>query len=336
MTAHWETIPLILPDETEVEAKTPHIISASRSTDIPAFYAEWFFNRLTAGYLSWRNPFNGKSSYISFAKTRLIVFWSKNPRPILPYLKRLDERGIGYYFLFTLNHYDGTGLEPDVPLFEERVDTFRELSNLIGKERVLWRFDPAFLIRDRLELPALMERYRIAGDAVHPYTDKLIFSFAEISIYAKVRRNLNRVGTDYIEFNPELKREFAERLVELNRDWGLELASCAMNEDFQALGIHHNRCIDVRRVIQLFGDDRELIRFLNAEDYTGNEIDALARQLKDSGQRAECGCMISKDIGQYNTCPHFCVYCYANHLPAKIKVGYSRHNPHSLNIADNV
>ena len=118
-----------------VEASTPVIISASRSTDIPAFYAEWFFNRLEKGYCVWYNPFNQKPMYISFAKCKVIVFWTKNPKPIIPYLHELDKRGIHYYFQVTLNDYIAEGFEPNVPSLSVRIETFKELSKLIGKER---------------------------------------------------------------------------------------------------------------------------------------------------------------------------------------------------------
>ena len=124
-----------------VEATAPIIISASRSTDIPAFYAKWFFNRLAKGYCVWYNPFNKKPMYISFKNVKAIVFWTKNPKPILPYLKELDERGIHYYFQVTLNDYVKEGFEPNVPSVEQRVETFKQLSEMIGKEKVIWRFD---------------------------------------------------------------------------------------------------------------------------------------------------------------------------------------------------
>ena len=98
--------------DVDVEAIAPVIVSASRATDIPAFYADWFFNRLDKGYASWRNPFNGKNSYVSFANTRFVVFWSKNPKPLIPYLPILQEKGIGFYIQFTLNDYDAEQLEP--------------------------------------------------------------------------------------------------------------------------------------------------------------------------------------------------------------------------------
>ena len=137
-----EKTTITLPNGTKVEASAPVIISASCSTDIPAFYAKWFINRLRAGYCVWYNPFNPKPTYVSFANCKVVVFWTKNPRPLLPLLHELDERGIHYYFQFTLNDYEEEGFEPNVPSVEQRVQTFRQLSEMVGKERVVWRFDP--------------------------------------------------------------------------------------------------------------------------------------------------------------------------------------------------
>ena len=128
-----------------VEATAPVIISASRSTDIPAFYAKWFFNRLAKGYCAWYNPFNQQKMYISFSECRVVVFWTKNPKPIMPYLHILDEMGIHYYFKVTLNDYIKEGFEPNVPSVEERIETFKNLSDTIGREKVIWRFDPLII-----------------------------------------------------------------------------------------------------------------------------------------------------------------------------------------------
>ena len=136
----------IINDKGEtVEAILPFVISASRSTDIPAFYSRWFMNRLEKGYVTWVNPFNRKEQYVSFEETKIIVFWTKNPQPIIPHLKELDKRGIRYYFQYTLNDYEKENLESNVPKLDIRIKTFIDLSSLIGKEKIIWRFDPLIL-----------------------------------------------------------------------------------------------------------------------------------------------------------------------------------------------
>lgn len=139
----------------EVEAQAPVIISASHSMDIPSFYADWFMERLQQGYVKWKNPFNGTPIYVSFQNTRLIVFWSKNPKPMMKHLKYLDEHNLNYYFLYTLNDYEQEGIEKGVPKLADRIETFQKLSEEIGKEKVIWRFDP-LILTDKLGVDELL------------------------------------------------------------------------------------------------------------------------------------------------------------------------------------
>ncbi len=142
-------------DGQEVVAMAPTILSVSRATDIPAFYTQWFFNRLAKGYCRWRNPFNGTDNYVSFRNVRFIVFWSKNPAPFIPYLPILKEKGISCYFQYTLNDYEREWLEPNVPLLSERIRTFRKLSSILGKSGVVWRFDP-MILSDKMSIEDLL------------------------------------------------------------------------------------------------------------------------------------------------------------------------------------
>jgi hypothetical protein len=249
------------------------------------------------------NPFSGTPQYVSFARTRAVVFWTKNPKPILPHLAELDRRGMGYYFQFTLNDYEAEGLEPGVPPLGERVETFAELSRRIGKEKVVWRYDPLLLF-DGLNVERLVERVVRVGEATHPWTEKLAIAFADIERYAKVRSRLRRFGGGCRELSPEEMRAFAERLTDAARGWGLQIATCAEAIDLSDLGIGRNKCIDDALMTRLFPHDAELMPFLGPE--------ALRQRIKDKGQRKECGCIVSKDIGAYDTCPHLCRYCYAN------------------------
>ncbi len=141
----WNTTEIQTDEGQTVRAKTPVIISASRSTDIPAFFSRWFMNRLRRGYIRWVNPFNRASEYVSFQEARVIVFWSKNPKPLIQYLPELDSKGINYYFQFTVNDYALENLEPHVPSLSQRIDTFRALAEMVGKKRIVWRFDPLIL-----------------------------------------------------------------------------------------------------------------------------------------------------------------------------------------------
>ncbi|WP_167599282.1 DUF1848 domain-containing protein [Chlorobaculum sp. 24CR] len=289
----------------------PVIVSASRATDIPAFHADWFMSRLRAGYVEWRNPFNSRQrQYVSFRKTRAVVFWSKNPAPLLACLSEIEAMGINYLFQFTLNDYEADGLEPGVPPLRERVETFRRLAARIGPERVVWRFDP-LVLTSRATPEALLARICALAEALRKCTRKLVISFADIERYRSVSRRLSRIGAGVREFTPVEMASFASQLVERNRSWGFELASCA--EEAVLEGIAPNRCIDDRSLARCFGNDAELMAFLGRSPslFPGDDSDAGTVALKDQGQRKACGCIVSKDIGAYGTCGHGCLYCYA-------------------------
>lgn len=320
MTKH-QTISIRNDNGTDVFAQAPLIVSASRATDIPAFYADWFFRRLEKGYVRWRNPFSGQDSYVSFGNTRFIVFWSKNPAPLLPQLSTLKERGIGCYIQYTLNDYETEGLEPNVPPLQQRIETFRRLVDALRIGAVVWRFDP-LILTDRITIDTLLEKIAHIADALVGYTEKLVFSFADIESYKKVSRNLRHSGINYREWDEATMREFASRLSMMNRDnWNFRLATCAECIDLSEYGIEHNRCIDPELISRLAPDDAVLQNFLyNAKT--------------DSGQRKACGCILSKDIGSYNTCPHGCLYCYANTSSTSAFENYKRAiaNPHNDSI----
>lgn len=155
----WKKTNITLENGTVVEAQAPYIISASRSTDIPAFYSDWFFHRLKVGYSAWTNPFNGVKSYVAYNNTRFIVFWSKNPKPLLNHLDFLKEKKIGCYIQFTLNDYEQEGLEKGVPPLVERIETFKTLVDKLGKGRVIWRFDP-LILTDKISVEDLLKKNR--------------------------------------------------------------------------------------------------------------------------------------------------------------------------------
>ena len=333
-----------------VEATAPVIISASRSTDIPAFYAKWFFNRLAKGYCAWYNPFNQQKMYISFERCRVIVFWTKNPAPIIPYLPELDKRGIHYYFQVTLNDYVKEGFEPNVPSVEERVETFKKLSSIIGKEKVIWRFDP-LIITPNIGPRELLTRIWHVGNQLKGYTDKLVFSFVDVKAYRKVQNNLvketmffTKEDVENAEANHAQRIEIVEGLKKIREawhkeNWDVKMATCAEDIDLEAYGIEHNRCIDGELMKRIFADDKELVYYLHTlkwpeKDMFGEipPIPNKTKNVKDTGQRKICGCMVSKDIGMYNTCRHFCVYCYANTSKEAVLKNKDKHSDESESI----
>ena len=345
-----DKIHITIENGDPVEAIAPIIISASRSTDIPAFYAKWFFNRLAKGYCAWYNPFNQQKMYISFKSCKVIVFWTKNPKPIIPYLQELDKRRIHYYFQVTLNDYVQEGFEPNVPSVEERIETFIQLSNMIGKERIIWRFDPLVITPNITPRELLLRIWHI-GNKLKGYTDKLVFSFVDVKAYRKVQNNLIKETTLFTRDNIEnAEASYTQRIeivegLQKIRDawnkvgWNIKMATCAEDIDLEKYGIEHNRCIDGELMERIFADDEELVYYLHTlkwpkKDMFGNlpPIPSKKRKVKDAGQRKVCGCMVSKDIGMYNTCRHFCVYCYANTSKECVIRNAEKHNDDSESI----
>lgn len=329
-----------------VTMQVPEIVSASRSTDIPAFYADWFFHRLKVGYSAWTNPFNGVKGYVSYKNTRFIVFWSKNPRPLLKHLSELKEHGIGCYIQYSMNDYEEEGLEPQVPILSSRIETFKMLVEALGEGHVIWRFDP-LVLADNITIDKLLGKIENIGNQLKGYTEKLVFSFADIGIYRKVVSNLAKEQIAYKEWNPDSILEFAFRLAELNKSWNYELATCAESPKLKLgeFGIHANHCIDDKLMIRFAYEDKKLMKVLKAEikDMPTPNIFGETEQLpndaillpngkyatrgdnSDKNQRLFCGCMRSKDIGEYNTCVHLCKYCYANISKETAQRNYQEH-----------
>ena len=351
--ASWQHSEIVIDGQT-VKAQAPLIVSASRSTDIPAFYADWFFYRLDkAGYSAWTNPFNGVKSYVSYKDTRFIVFWSKNPKPLLRYLPILKQRGIGCYIQYSLNDYAEEGLEKNVPPIEQRIETFKQLTNALGKGHVIWRFDP-LVLTDSINIDKLLDKVENIGNQLLGYTEKLVFSFADILSYRKVQANLQKANINYIDWQENQMREFARRLSVLNQKWGYELATCGEKIDLTEFGVRKNHCVDDELIIKLAYDDKKLMDYLKVKFYPmpqkslfgdseslpdsaiilPNGMYALHGDNKDKGQRAFCGCIKSKDIGEYNTCVHGCEYCYANASKQAAVMNYKCHkeNPWSETI----
>ena len=289
------------------------IISASRRTDIPAFYGEWFMNRVRAGWCLVPNPFNmGRMSRVSLHTTDVdaLVFWSKDPAPFLPHLDELDDLGYRYYFLFTLNAYPAA-LEPNVPPLGERLETFRTLSRRLGPQRVVWRYDP-IIISSMTGPDFHKDRFAAIAGELRGATHRVVVSF--VDFYRKTDRHLSQLEREGFHFNREpvsapvftdLLRDLASIAVEN----GMEITSCAEDTDFSESGVSPGRCIDERLLNSLWGLD------------LGYE--------KDAGQRPPCLCMISRDIGVNDTCLHGCPYCYATRSDSIARRRFSEHDPES-------
>lgn len=306
-------------------ALAPFVISASRATDIPAFHAQWFMNRLRAGYCLWQNPFNAcQKRYISFERCAAIVFWSKNPQNLLPYLHEIEARGCQFYIHFTLNNYEKEGLEPNIPSLARRIASFQEISSRIGRERVIWRFDP-IIMGTALSVEAILERLQQLAAQLAPYTGKLVFSF--LDIYRKAAARLKILEPGYRAPTEDEMLRLASGIAMVNRalKTPLALSCCAENLDLRQLGVEKGRCIDPELLLRLCPSNPDIQRLCQGgrqqklEVLGSSALPGAAKPVKDRGQRAACGCAPSKDIGRYSTCGHLCAYCYANGSQAEVQ-----------------
>jgi hypothetical protein len=280
------------------------IVSASRRTDIPAFYGQWFVNRLKDGFVLVRNPMNPRQvSRIPLEKELIdcIVFWTKNPRNLMNLLDQLEE--YRYYFLFTITAYGGE-LERYLPPKDDVIDTFVELSRRIGKERVVWRYDP-ILLTGTIDEEYHRQAFHYIAQRLENRTERCIISF--LDMYKKCERNLK--GFDIKEPNSEETNRLAAQLSAAAKEYGIEMTTCAEEMDLSEAGISHGKCIDDRLIQRITGYPLVL--------------------KEDRYQRKTCRCVESIDIGAYNTCPHICLYCYANSDAPSVRRNRMLHNPDS-------
>ncbi len=280
------------------------IISASRRTDIPAFYNEWFYNRIREGFVYVKNPMNPRQiSMVSLKPEAVdcIVFWTKNPEKMIPDLKIIDNLGIAYYFQFTITSYDQE-IETRVPLKKDIIDTFINLSEKIGKERVIWRYDPVLLTR-KITVAYHIKNFENLVSELHKYTDKCVISF--IDFYKKSQRNMKPVNP--LVLDEQKKMELAVCFKTIGDEYDLDMETCAEDIHLFPAGFSPGKCIDDKLAGLL----------------SRRKIDAR----KDKNQRRSCGCVKSIDIGAYNTCRHGCLYCYANYSDKMVNEKFHGHNP---------
>ncbi len=289
------------------------IISASRRTDIPAFYSEWFFNRIRERFCAVQNPFNpAQVSRISLSPEDVdaMVFWSKNPAPMLPRLEELDKAGYCYYFQFTLNCYPPE-LEPGLPPLAERVETFLHLSEALGKRRVVWRYDP-IIISNHTSYGWHREKFAELCERLSGKTARLMVS--PVEYYKKTARNLAPLEKAGYLFDrqaaerPELNSLLADMAAKA-QEHGMEIFSCAQERDYSDIGIQPGSCVDGKLINSLWGLDLPV--------------------KKDHGQREFCLCTVSRDIGVSDTCLYGCLYCYATRNSQAAIGRHKRHNPNS-------
>lgn len=275
------------------------IISASRRTDIPAFYPEWFMNRIAEGWFQSVNPFNPSQVKIVSLQPQdvdVIVFWSKNPEPMLKHLDELEAKGFRYYFQYTINDYPGF-LEPGVPSLPDRLDTFRRLASRLGSQRVVWRYDP-IIVGNITPVDYHLERFNNISDKLSGYCDRTVISF--VDFYPKLSARLKNLKetkgfSAYDITLPEYEEKLALLVSGMNSmasASNIKVFTCSEVTDLTRWGVEHGSCIDASLINDIFNMDLCM--------------------KKDKNQRKGCLCAASVDMGTYNSCAHACSYCYAN------------------------
>lgn len=276
------------------------ILSVSRRCDIPAFFGEWFVGRLKEGFVCVRNPYN--RGYVSKLlldphTVDCVVFWTKNAAPFLQYLPQIDELGYRYYFQFTITPYDNR-IEKNVGDKEDIIQTFRTLSQRIGKERVIWRYDP-ILLSSNISINWHIEKFREMCEKLSGYTETVVISF--LDEYKKL---------DKVKYRAPSRDEMlviGKAFAEVAREYGLRIQTCA--EAISISGIEKGACVDKSLIERICGYSISM--------------------KKDKSQRGDCLCMESIDIGEYDACAHFCEYCYANNRIKTIESKMKAHDPTS-------
>ena len=287
------------------------ILSVSRRTDIPAFYFEWFINRLREGYLYVKNPINANQvSRVALNEETIdcIVFWTKNPEQAIPKLDQLGPHM--HYFQYTLNPYSNN-VERKLPPLEQRIATFIKLSQTTGKERVIWRYDPIFLTTE-LDVAYHLDNFQLLSRWLAPYTNTVVISI--LDYYKKIKKNMEAIS--YREMTLKELSMLIPALRSIAEQHGLQMVSCAEEIDLTPFAIKPGRCIDPHLISKLLGQEIEI--------------------KKDKNQRSVCGCAESIEVGVYNTCLHGCRYCYANFSDAVVRENYQKHDVNSPLLIDTI
>ncbi len=279
------------------------IINTGGRTDSVQYYTKWLLKRFEEGFVLSRNPLfpNKVTRYeLTPDKVDCVVFCSKNYKPILSDIKSITDK-FNTYFHYTITAF-GKDIEPGVPGVDESIETLIELSQIVGKERVAWRYDPV-LLTDKYTIDTHKKTFEYMAEKLSPYIDRCIFSFVEM--YKKLQSNM----PELIPLGIEDMNMLAQILGGIAKANGIYIQTCGTNGDFSKYGIHKSGCMTL--------------------DILGEANGIEFKTLKHKGMRQGCHCIESRDIGAYDTCINGCKYCYANKNPQKAFENYKFHNPNS-------
>lgn len=301
------SVPRFFSNDRRTNAQqTAMIISASRRTDLPALYSEWFMNRVRAGWCAVPNPFNSKQVSrvgLSPEEVDAFVFWTREPRPMLPYLQEIEDRGYKFYFQVTLLDYPRL-LHPNCPTAEAGISAIQELSAIIGADRIVWRYDP-IILNEQLSVGFHAQKFGHLAEELRGCVRHCVFSTVEI--YRKNRTRLQALRVlagDHEDYDTVIRQ-----MVEIAREQELPLKCCSPPSQRRLpAAVEKGACVDP--VIL-------------------NGMGVPTSGKTDPGQRDNCGCRPSRDIGMYESCSHGCVYCYATNAPQQAWENMGKHDPAS-------
>lgn len=278
------------------------IINTGARTDIPAFFSTWFLNRVKEGFVYVRNPYY-KEQVTRYKLTPdvvdCLIFCTKNPRPILPRLHEIDA--FASYWFVTITPY-GRDIEPNVPPVNEVIRDFQILSEILGSNRICWRYDP-ILIEERYTVEHHIEEFRKMAKELSGYTAECVISF--IDLYEKTKRNFPGIR----EVSTEEQIQLAKGFSQIGKQYSISVKTCAEAANLCQYGIQSSGCI--------------------TEDVIEKAIGMKLKNIRRKPNRSNCGCIPNRDIGAYNTCPHGCKYCYANYDQETVKRNVRMHDPKS-------
>jgi hypothetical protein len=290
------------------------IISASYKTDIPTFYGEWFINRLRVGYCKMVNPYGGQIYTIDLSPQSVdgFVFWTKNIGPFLKHLPEIHQTGIPFIIQHSINGYPHE-LESRVVNSSSTVEYMKQIAEEYGPERLVWRYDP-IIFSSLTDYAWHLRTFKTLAERLEGTTDEVVVSFAQL--YKKTARNIEKAADKHgfvwedhksWEFVRENGRKLLGELAEVAQMRGMNLKICSQKE-FLIESVKEARCVDAERLERIAGS-------------------SLSHNVKQKGNRKECGCFTSRDIGEYDTCPHGCVYCYAVRDRDLALSHYKAHDP---------
>ena len=279
------------------------ILNTGSRTDTVQYYTEWLLKRFDEGFVYSRNPLfpNKVIRYeLNPEVVDCVIFCSKNYAPILPYIRRITDK-FNTYFHYTITAY-GRDIEPNVPSIDESIKTLIKLSEIVGSQRIAWRYDP-ILLTEKYTLQRHIDTFDYMAKNIAPHIDRCIFSFVEM--YKKLKVNMPEI----ILLTEGDKQEIAKNIGAIAQKYNMIIQTCATEGDYEQYGILKSGCL--------------------TSEILGRANNIKFKKVKHTGNRKGCGCMDSRNIGDYDTCPNGCKYCYANQTPHIAKINYAKHNPNS-------